>query len=85
MEHCASPDLNGYKAAGAQTLSASQLNCVSWLGVASQNEWGKKDVVGRRRQQIGGIEMEKKKRKEKSFLSFPVFRLYLLTIPLSDQ
>lgn len=42
MEHYASPDLSGYKAARAQTVSASQVNSVNWGSVVGQNEWARK-------------------------------------------
>lgn len=42
IEHCASPELNGYKAARAQALSASQVNFVSWGSIVDQNEWARK-------------------------------------------
>lgn len=40
IKHCASPDLNGYKAR-ARTLSASQVTFVSWGSVVGQNEWAR--------------------------------------------
>lgn len=80
IEHCASPDLSGYKAARTQTLSASQLNSVSRGSFVGQNGWGRKTCWGKRLQQIGGI-----KKREFSPFYVCVFRLYQLTIPLSDQ
>lgn len=47
IEHYASLDLNSYKAARAQTLSASQLNFVSWGSIMGQNEWGIKRCMGK--------------------------------------
>lgn len=76
IEHCASPDLSGYKAARAPTLSASQVNFVSWGSVVGRNEWARQTCLEN--------DCEKKGVFPLSFCVC-VFRLHLLTIPLSDQ
>lgn len=78
IEHCASPDPNSYKAARAQTLSASQLKFVSWGSVMGQNEWGIKMWMGKDCSRL--VEFQKG-----SIPSYCVVRLYQLTILLSDQ